>query len=216
MIPEKHLAALSPEARAVFDRWDRYMHTRVRFNMPQSKIHTHAHCERVLLYALMLGDRIFGSDPEALEALAHAAIFHDTRRRDDYRDRGHGARAAVYYGKFAHEHPDELTLHPESTMMMRYHDLNDGLGHKRIAEAFDGPAEERAHRLYEIFKDADALDRWRLGDRGLDTRFLRTPEAREMTRFARRVVRDTMDPALLSHIDRLVRETMGRHGGPRQ
>ena len=44
---------------------------------------------------------------------------------------------------------------------------------------------ERAHphwRLTALLKDADGLDRVRLGD--LDARYLRHPEARQMTRFA--------------------------------
>jgi hypothetical protein len=51
---------------------------------------------------------------------------------------------------------------------------------------------EQAIRLYGIFKDADALDRFRLGANGLDTRFLRNSEAMLLVDFARDLVRQTV------------------------
>ena len=50
---------------------------------------------------------------------------------------------------------------------------------------------ELAIELYCIFKDADALDRFRLGPNGLDSRFLRTKEALDMVGFAKNLVRKT-------------------------
>lgn len=41
---------------------------------------------------------------------------------------------------------------------MRYHDLDDSKGVEAIRKAF-GKDADRVVRLYEIFKDADALDR---------------------------------------------------------
>ena len=39
--------------------------------------------------------------------------------------------------------------------------------------------------LYQIFKDADALDRFRLGPNALDAKYLRTEQAKKMLDFAK-------------------------------
>lgn len=189
--------------------WDDYMHRRVRFNMPDSKIHASAHCERVLLYALILGEDIFGEDSEALEILAHASIFHDTRRQDEYLDTGHGARAAVYYEQFCNENSD-IQFHPETRFLMRYHDLDDAIGKEAIKKHF-GEKADRVLKLYAIFKDADALDRWRLGSRGLDPKYLRTEKARNMTDYSQRIVKETMSAGWLDKIEQAVIKIMSRH-----
>lgn len=44
---------------------------------------------------------------------------------------------------------------------------------------------ERCILLYQIFKDADALDRFRLGPDGLDVNMLRTEEAHKLIDFAK-------------------------------
>lgn len=46
---------------------------------------------------------------------------------------------------------------------------------------------ERKILLYQIFKDADALDRFRLGPDGLDVRYLRTDAAKELYEYAKMV-----------------------------
>ena len=193
----------------MFLQWDDFMHRRVHFNMADSKIHAAQHCERVLLYALILGEKIFGDDKDALTALAHAAVFHDTRRKDDYLDTGHGARAAVYYGQFCKENPD-MRCYPESAYLMRYHDLDDNVGRKAIEKEF-GADSPRVLKLYDIFKDADALDRWRLGHNGLDPKYLRTPEARKMSEYSHRIVDETIPENVRKEIERMVDEIIAQH-----
>lgn len=205
-IPQETIDRLPADVKADFLKWDRFMYDRVKFNMPQSLIHAMGHCERVLLYALIMGHEIFGNDPAALSALAHASVFHDTRRLDDYLDTGHGARAAVYYEEFCRQNHD-IDFYPEVVYMMRYHDLDDAVGRKAITKEF-GDKAPRALRLYEIFKDADALDRWRLGRHGLDPRYLRTPQSRRLTDYARQLVIATMPPSLLSLIESEVDRTL--------
>ncbi len=210
IVPQSQIDCLSPMGGKLFRQWARFMYDRVRFNMGDSIIHGTGHCERVLLYSLILGERIFGTDSPSLIPLAHAAVFHDTRRQDDYLDTGHGARAAVYYRQFCTENPD-LTFYPESEYMMRYHDIDDGKGRKAIIEKFGPDEVERTLRLYDIFKDADALDRWRLGSRGLDPRFLRTPEARSLVGFARETVIKTMPADILREIEAEVNQALDRN-----
>ena len=203
-IPQAELDKLSPTVRRMFLQWDDFLHRRVQFNMADSKIHAAPHCERVLLYALILGEKIFGDDEDALTALAHAAVFHDTRRQDDYLDTGHGARAAVYYQQFCKENPG-MRCYPESAYLMRYHDLDDSVGRKAIEKEF-GPEAPRVLKLYDIFKDSDALDRWRLGHNGLDPKYLRTPEARNLVDYSRRIVEETMPERLRKEVERQVDE----------
>ena len=92
---------------------------------------------------------------------------------------------------------------------MRYHDLDDTLGIEAIRRDFPDRA-GRVEKLYAIFKDADALDRWRLGRWGLDEKYLRTASARTLVQTARNLVTDTMDPAILAHYDCLMDEIMSK------
>jgi len=208
IITDADLNELSPYTRNLFLKWRRYMYECVEFNMPDSKIHAWNHCERVLLFALRLGEKIFGDDEYSLEPLAHAAIFHDTRREDDYLDTGHGARAAVYYTNFCKQHSD-IIHHDITSYLMRYHDLDDELGIQNIRENFC-KNKKTALTQYAIFKDADALDRYRLGSFGLNPKFLRTNEAHSMTDYAENLVKRTVMPELLADIDAKVRRVLGK------
>ncbi|WP_289753410.1 hypothetical protein [uncultured Duncaniella sp.] len=205
-IPQSEINRLQPTVRNEFLRWDDYMYSHIRFNMPDSEIHATAHCERVLMYALILGDDILGNDSIGFEILAHAAIFHDSCRQDEYLDTGHGARAAVYYEQFCRVNRG-ISFHPESVYLMRYHDLDDALGKEAIRKHF-GSESDRVLKLYAIFKDADALDRWRLGNRGLDPEYLRTAKAKTMTDYSHRIVKETMSTELIDKIEKTVNELM--------
>lgn len=207
IIPRDIIQKQTPEVAAGYDRWASYMWDNVDFNMPESRIHALPHCERVLLHALRIADRLFPADGEAAEILAHASVFHDTRRLDEYLDTGHGARAAVNYEDFCRKNSG-LTFHREAVYLMRYHDLDDCKGIEAIRRDFGSDA-PRVELLYAIFKDSDALDRWRLGSLGLDPRYLRTAPARSDIDFARDLVAITMDPAILAEIDSLVRLSLG-------
>lgn len=189
MVPNKEIERLSPIVKDLFLQWRDFLYGRVKFNMPDSDIHAAGHCERVLLYALIIGHDVFGDDRRFLTALAHAAVFHDSRRQDDYLDTGHGARAAAYYRRFCDEAAD-IGFIPEAQLMMKYHDIDDMRGKAVIKRDCPGSL-PRMFKLYDIFKDADALDRWRLGDNGLDPKYLRTGQARDMVDFSRRIVNES-------------------------
>lgn len=206
IVPSDEISRLPSTVKALFLRWSDFMYSRVRFNMPDSELHAAAHCERVLLYALLVGNDIYTGDAGALEILAHAAIFHDTCRQDEYLDTGHGARAAVYYSKFCDTSKD-IEFHNESAYLMRYHDLDDNDGREAIARAFPEHSDKVA-RLYSIFKDADALDRWRLGSYGIDVRYLRTDNARHLLDFAKRIVEETVPEELIRRIEQLIKEQL--------
>lgn len=195
---------LSEPVRRLFLKWRQQMYSAVSYNRPDSAVHGMEHYERVLLYALMIAEKEFPGDEKAAEILAHAAVWHDSRRLDEYLDTGHGARAAVYYHRYSEENP-EMTYHPESEVLMKYHDLADNIGNEYISKTFGDAG--YVTRLFHIFKDADALDRWRLGDTGLDSRYLRTDSARQLLDFSRELVRRTTDPDWLEEISAEVRRT---------
>ena len=144
----------------------------------RTSIHGADHSKKVLLFALMIADRM-GLSQQDRETLATAAIYHDTQREDDWLDTGHGARAARAYRTMtaaAGEAPDEL-----AALIMKYHDLDDEAGDEVIAKAYG----ERGVRLFHVFKDADGLDRFRLGGDGPDPRYLRSDQALSLLDTAR-------------------------------
>lgn len=210
VITDEILRSVSPTVADTFRHWRSMLYDRVDFNMPQSRLHSYAHTERVLLHALNLASAIYGDNASQrpMEVLAHAALFHDTRRQDEYIDRGHGARGAVAYEEFCHRNKD-MVYHPEAAYLMRYHDIDDSTGVEQIKAHFGKEADD-VLKLYAIFKDADALDRGRLGSLGLDEKFLRTDAARANVSFANRLVAETVDPVFLQKIDRLVHSSVSR------
>lgn len=185
MVSQQRLAQLVPAFPAVaerFDRWRALMRDRVTFTLADSAWHTKAHCERALLYALVIGQQR-GVGKDGLETLAACAAFHDTRRNDDGLDVGHGARAAAYYRAFAQA--DGVPANDLAAAVMAFHDRDDAEGEAFIAPRFGA----RGVELYRIFKDADGLDRFRLGPHELDPRFLRTEQSHALIDAARTLAR---------------------------
>ena len=186
IVPSKFVRALPPAVGKCFKQWADYMYQSIPFQLADSTIHSTSHCERVLLYALLIAPGEVGDNSRSLTILAHAAVFHDTRRESDGKDTGHGARAADFYEEFCKTH-QEVTYMPEAAYLMRYHDRRDELGQESIRAAFPDSA-DLVVTLFKIFKDADALDRWRLGRWGLNPDYLRTDRALALVDFARKLV----------------------------
>ena len=171
-----------------YKKWYTFMEEKFEFWLPESEWHTKTHCARVLLLALHIGHQKNLSDEEK-NALAMAAVFHDSRRLDDGIDKGHGSRAAEYYKAYCLEHG--LPFDEQTYYITYYHDQDDSLGLSEIKRA--STLNDRAVLLYQIFKDADALDRFRLGPDGLDVKFLRTDEARKLVDFAKELLRKSSE-----------------------
>ncbi len=162
--------------------WSRFLDENLDFSL-KSVVHTKDHEKRVLLFALLMGEERGLSDRD-LDVLSAASVFHDTRRQDDWLDTGHGDRAAAYYKEYCRK--KGFPFHPEAVAIMAFHDRDDEKGNAFIKKNFKDY--KRVLLLYHIFKDADALDRFRLGEDGLDTRYLRTEEAKGLVGFARNLV----------------------------
>lgn len=171
-----------------YERWYTFMEENVEFWLPNSEWHTKAHSARVLLLALLIGHQKGLSDKE-MDALGIAAVFHDSRRLNDGIDKGHGSRAATYYKEYCDAH--DLPYDEQTYYITYYHDQDDSLGLSVIKKS--SGLTERAILLYQIFKDADALDRFRLGPDGLDVNFLRTNEARQLVDFAKEILRKSSE-----------------------
>lgn len=174
-----------------YERWYVFMEETIEFWLPDSEWHTKSHCARVLLLALILGHQKNLSEEEK-DALAMAAVFHDSRRLDDGIDKGHGSRAAEYYKDFCLEH--DLPFDEKTYYITYYHDQDDSFGLEEIKKS--STLNDRAVLMYQIFKDADALDRFRLGPDGLDVKFLRTEEARQLVDLAKELLRKSSETNL--------------------
>ena len=160
--------------RVRFERWRRFLERELTFSHAESVCHTTEHVERVLLFALLLGRELEVSS-EDLDALALCSVFHDTRRHDDDLDVGHGDRAAAYYREYAAAHG--LNLDERVARIVARHDRQDRISEEKFRE--EG-ADDETLLLYRIFKDADAIDRYRFGPKALNERYLRTSAARSL------------------------------------
>ena len=104
--------------------------------------------------------------------------------------------AAANEGAFA-----DLVYDPRAMLAIAWHDRDDEEGFEAIAQAVANDAapgtsgrtfteslpqgaQADAATIFRIFKDSDGLDRVRLGEGGLDVRFLRTDQARSQVQFA--------------------------------
>lgn len=208
MVTPENIINKQPDiVQNMFRYWTEYMEKNISFGLYDSDIHTTSHCERVLLYALIMGQIIFKDNEKYLETLAHASVFHDTRRLDDYLDKGHGARAAKYYQEFCKN--GEITFHKDAHNIMAFHDQDDEIGINYISDSYEFNREDSI-KLYKTFKDADALDRYRLGPWGLNKDFLRNKEAVNLMDFANNLVRETVDPEFLALVTEATRQYIKR------
>lgn len=151
---------------------------KLKFNMKDGP-HGIAHTLRVLLLSMILCAGS-GIDTWVMDAICEAAIFHDTRRENDYEDPEHGARASAY----CYECDDRSYL--LTRLLCEYHCKPDEEGYTAIRNSYQSTRRQKQALLaFDIFKDADALDRVRFGLRDLDESQLRTETAMRMPHLAR-------------------------------
>ena len=166
--------------REEYQSWYEFMHEQVSFTMWDSDIHGIKHCAHVLRFALMIAEAK-GLSQSQRETLAAAAVFHDSRRQSEGRDREHGQRAAEYYRDFCAR--TGMSYDPVCYEIIAWHHRGDETGCFEIERKL--PDREDAILLYKILKDADSLDLFRLGPYTVDIERLRTPEAVAMYDYAR-------------------------------
>ena len=173
------------QVKGDYEKWNTFLENEIDFWLKTSEKHTKEHCSRVLLFCLLIADKRELPQRET-DILCMAAVFHDSCRQDDWYDVGHGQRAADYYRSYCEK--TDLTYDDRTYYIIAYHDRDDELSVRILREKF--PDDPDAVLLYQIFKDADALDRFRLGPDALDAKYLRTLEAKNMVEFAKRLLWD--------------------------
>jgi hypothetical protein len=128
-------------------------------------IHGLGHETRVLIWSQVLAEMVRqeGLSVDAA-VVGWAAAVHDTRRWDDGDDPDHGTRAADWLANHPNSLPPTVPM-VQVQYLCRWHVPPDHMVPEMTTEL-------------RVFKDADALDRWRIGD--LNPSFLRTASARKL------------------------------------
>lgn len=142
--------------------------------------HDKLHTARVLFLALAViqAGKVRLNRAE-LSQLTNAIVFHDIGRKNDRVDDGHGKASREIYEKNAGSSAD-----PAVCFLIEYHCLNDTLAEEYLQSADIIRAKKRTWLLYQILKDADALDRVRFGIYDLDVHQLRLPISHKLVPLA--------------------------------
>ena len=157
----------------------------------KSWLHGTGHIERVILLGALIAwrEQLGESDTKLLLT---ACSYHDIGRINDRREDEHGRRAATMLARdkfYLHEHripeSDRTTLYA----MVTTHSLSDKKM-PMVAQEYGLPEAEmpRFLNLAGCLKDADNLDRARLGD--LDPTRLRHHSSRDLVMFAEALYRE--------------------------
>lgn len=134
-------------------------------------IHGVSHTLRVWVHATAIAAELAMAEWER-EAVRLAALWHDIGRTDDDADYYHGAKSAgKVVGLGLHTYTDPI-VREVALFAVTHHS-----GSEEHAEsgALWTPNADATLRVFRVLKDADALDRVRLGD--LDDSYLRTAAA---------------------------------------
>jgi hypothetical protein len=149
-------------------------------------IHGVSHTRRVLLLSLILSgmENLTESDRDLL---CQVAIFHDIGRTNDNFDPEHGRQS---YQKI--QHNNLFKAEGQKQEMLRFiienHCISD-VQARHLLNNYQVNDREHLFNLYQVFKDADGLDRIRIND--LDIKQLRTPSAHKLLLVARELLDDT-------------------------
>lgn len=142
--------------------------------------HGKLHTARVLFLALaIIQAGKIKLNPRGLTQLSTAIIFHDIGRKHDDVDNGHGKAGREIYKKTAGSSAD-----PAVCFLIKYHCLDDKLAEEYLKSTDTIRARKRTWLLYQILKDADALDRVRFGIYDLDVNQLRLPISHKLVPLA--------------------------------
>lgn len=146
----------------------------------RSRIHGSGHIHRTLLFAALI------AQGEALEEAVvrqyfRAVCYHDVGRTFDGYDIYHGARSSLRMAELTGQEGEAL-LQLKAAVTAHSRPDHDMEGILRSFEPADYAA---THRLACLLKDADNLDRVRLGD--LKASFLRHETAKSLVEFANRL-----------------------------
>jgi len=149
-------------------------------------IHGVSHTQRVLTHARAIAEQV-ELTPLERQAVLQAAAWHDIGRTHDGRDWTHGMKSVTKVLDLRLHERHERELLDLAFFAMEYHAMWDHVGERRAILRADSVV---ALRVLRVLKDADGLDRVRLGPRGLDPEQLRFECSRGMVERAWELYRE--------------------------
>lgn len=151
----------------------------------ESTLHGPGHIERVMLLGALIAWRVSLNEVDT-QLLLTACSYHDIGRMHDGIDDDHGRRSAKELREMSHLIPQTLTGYDLRILfaIITAHSL-PGADRHDIGVRYHIPAEQKDRylELAACLKDADNLDRVRLGD--LDVSHLRHEESIDLAPFAK-------------------------------
>jgi len=148
----------------------------------QSSLHGKNHTYRVMCHCLYLGDRL-NNVQDTRRALC-AAFIHDMSRRHDGYCTDHGAWAIT----------EKLPAFTDLFLLLGLSEVDIqaiAVAVENHSAGYELETDDPFYISTAILKDADALDRFRLGSRNLNPEFLRFEESHELIPFARELYMKT-------------------------
>lgn len=158
----------------------------------KSKIHGFNHSVKVMLFAYLIA-KSEKLDKVDTRIIIDAALYHDIGRQSDNEDTVHGLSSAylidnidIVNHKIYKDNPDNLNI---LKAIMDGHSAPDK-NMDIIALNYDVQDVERYKKLYNILKDADALDRKRFREGynfSLDPKYLRIERSKELIKLSEEI-----------------------------
>jgi len=145
------------------------------FHNPQG-IHALSHTKRVLMLGLILAFLEQLPDQDR-DLICQAAIYHDIGRITDGYDTGHGIASYQKLAEIGLLQHVPATEQETIRFIIEKHAVADKTALKQLSK-YNPKGIEHTLKLYNIFKDADGLDRVRIND--LNPDYLRSPSAQKL------------------------------------
>ncbi|MBC7074703.1 MAG: HD domain-containing protein [Syntrophomonadaceae bacterium] len=170
--------------RGIIDLYYRYASKlKEEFFFRPKGTHGLKHTKRVLFLTLVLAGKE-NLDERSTKILGEAALYHDIGRTDDNLDFQHGFKSYQKASEgglldFNHKEDQEIVK-----FIIENHCIDDKIARSNL-DKYNLASKNEAWKLFNIFKDADALDRIRIND--LDVRQLRTNSAADLLLVARQL-----------------------------
>lgn len=139
--------------------------------------HDATHSLRVLFLVLSIGVSLKLKSGD-LKNLMYAAAYHDIGRINQLVDDNHGR-----YSKDV-VHKNGLITNDVIDFLVEFHCIDDDIALRDLSLNHTIKDKKTATKLYNIIKDADALDRVRFGLDALDINMLRVPISKRLTPLA--------------------------------
>lgn len=150
----------------------RNINTSVLYN---SNTHGIDHNIRTCIFAYFIAINL-NLSLDDINLVIEASKYHDIGRINDEDDGYHGFRSATKLDGLVNLSNEDMNI---IKAMITSHSINDKL-FSRVFEHFKISDEERCLKLTKILKDADGLDRVRLGSEWLDPNYLRFNVSKEL------------------------------------